>query len=283
MDTDISIARKTLKKKELKRLKSAKKTIENVSILMKGINSVGSGIESGIKILPQKQQQWLSKNITNIFFKILKSNIKTIDSNKKFKLSSDATFKLLVGLSGVGSGFFGSFNILGSSIFVSELYFSTRMMMRSILEIARSEGEDIYDINTQLACVQVFALGGNSTADNSIDSAYYATREAMASALQKANDYIAENGVKGLEKVKMGNSNPVLLMIGLIATRLTIQISEKFLSRAVPVIGAASGGALNYFYIEHYQKIARAHFKIRGLERDYGQDTVQAAYEAIEI
>ena len=54
MDTDASKVRKTLKKKELKRLKSAKKTIENVSVLMKGMNSVGSGIESGIKILPQK-------------------------------------------------------------------------------------------------------------------------------------------------------------------------------------------------------------------------------------
>tara|TARA_R110002049_G_scaffold151160_1_gene314715 strand:+ start:30696 stop:31559 length:864 start_codon:yes stop_codon:yes gene_type:complete len=274
---------KALNETELAELKSAKNNLEKIGSIMKGINKVGSGFESGIKVLPEKQQIWLSKNISNILFKILKSNINAIKNNKTFKTSSDSTFKALVGLSGIGSGFFGSFNILGSSIFISELYFSTRIMMRSILEIAKSEGENIYEIETQLACIQVFALGGNSTAKNAAKSPYYSTREAMANALESANNYLKKNGVEGLEDMSMYNTNPVLMMIGLIATRLTIQITEKFISRAVPIIGAASGGALNYFYIEHYQKIARAHFIVRRLERENNKDIVKKAYNTIII
>ena len=37
---------------------------------------------------------------------------------------------------------------------------STIIMLRSIAEIARSEGEDLSDPETALSCVQVFALGG---------------------------------------------------------------------------------------------------------------------------
>lgn len=264
-------------------LRLAKSNLENIGSIMKGINKVGSSIESGINYLPEKQQKWLSKNVSNILFKILKSNIKTIENNKTFNTSSDSTFKAIVGLSGIGSGFFGSFNILGSSIFISELYFSTRIMMRSILEIARREGEDIYDIDTQLACIQVFALGGNSTAENTANSPYYSTRKAMAKALDDANDYLKKYGVKEIKEMSMYNTNPVLMMIGLIATRLTIQITEKFISRAVPIVGAASGGALNYLYIEHYQKIAKGHFVVRRLERENNKDVVQDAYNTIKI
>jgi hypothetical protein len=267
---------------DLKKLKSAKRNIQNIRMMMKGVNQVGKRIESGINALPEKQQKWLSHNISNILFKILKSNIKTIENNKHFKTTSKTTYKTIVGLSGIGSGFFGSFNLIGSSVFISELYFSTRIMMRSILEIAYSEGEDIYDIDTQLACIQVFALGGNSTAENKESSPYYATREAMETALNKANEYIEVNGVEGLDKKTLGNTNPVLMLIGLITTRLTIQITEKFISRAVPIIGAASGGALNYFYIDHYQKIAKSHFVIRKLEKVYGKDEVREMFSTIE-
>lgn len=156
-------------------------------------------------------------------------------------------------------------------------------MMRSILEIAKNESEDIYDIDTKLACIQVFALGGNSTAKNVASSAYYSTREAMAEALNDANEYLKKNGVEGLEEMSLYNTNPVLMMIGLIATRLTIQITEKFISRAVPIVGAASGGALNYLYIDHYQKIARAHFTIRRLERENSKAVVQSIYNISTI
>src|SRR5262249_33264605 len=47
-----------------------------------------------------------------------------------------------------------------------ELPISTVIMLRSIAEIARSEGEDLADPETALACIEVFALGGRASGDD---------------------------------------------------------------------------------------------------------------------
>ena len=45
-----------------------------------------------------------------------------------------------------------------------ELPISTIIMLRSIADIARSEDEDLRTIEAQLACLEVFALGGRKKA-----------------------------------------------------------------------------------------------------------------------
>ncbi len=282
---NVSVVNKTriLDDADLDALKLAKSSIKNLGVVMDSLNKVGDKIESAIKTLPESQQKWLAKKVSNILFKILKGNISTIDRGKSFKNSSDSKYKILVSASGVGSGLFGSFNLIGATVFVSELYYSTRIMLRSILDIASGEGEDINDYDTQLACIQVFALGGNPDEGHSAETAYYSTRFAMAAAVRGASTYLAKHGIAGLGKLMMTNANPVLMMIGLIATRLSIQVSEKFVSRAVPIVGAIGGGALNFVYIDHFQKMAKSHFTIRRLERKYGQSVVKTAYEALDV
>ena len=51
----------------------------------------------------------------------------------------------------------GSFGLAALAI---ELPISTIIMLRSIGDVARSEGEDLTSSETALACLQVFALGG---------------------------------------------------------------------------------------------------------------------------
>ena len=280
IDTSVD---KSMSKEDLAELKVAKARMKDIGLIMRGLNKVGSGIESGLQSLPEKQQKWLSKNISNILFKILKSNISSMERKKKFKEPSNFTYKALVGASGAGSGFFGSFNPIGATVFVSELYLSTRWMMRSILDIARHEGEDIYELETQLACMQVFALGGDSSEDDNSETSYYATRMAMAAAVRSATSYISKYGLSGLGKMMMTTANPVLMMIGLIASRLSIQISEKFIAQAAPVVGAAGGGAINYVFMDHFQNMAKSHFTIRRLERKYGEAVVKSYYNQLKI
>ena len=64
------------------------------------------------------------------------------------------------------------------------------------MDIARSQGEDIHNIETQLACLQVFALGGTSEYDDELDTSYYATRAALHTTMNQASAYITENGTK---------------------------------------------------------------------------------------
>ena len=266
---------------DLKQLQIAQDTIQDVGFLMRAMNRVGATVETGLHFLSDKQQEWLNTHIHSILLKVLKSNLRTMDKKGQFKEPSSSTYKLLVSATGAGSGLLGAANPLGASVFAAELLISTKFMMRSIMDIARSEGEDIYDVDTQLACLQVFALGGTAKDDDSIDTGYYATRVAMGTALKGAGAYISKNGLQGIGKIMMGSINPVIKMLGLIASRFTVQVSEKFVAQAVPLVGAAGGGLVNYLFIDHFQNMARAHFVIRRLERKYGQDVVKSYYNEL--
>jgi hypothetical protein len=76
-----------------------------------------------------------------------------------------------------------------------ELPISTTIMLRSIADIARSEGEDIRLAESKLACVEVFALGGRVSKDDAAESGYFAVRAALAKAVSEAAEFIAERGL----------------------------------------------------------------------------------------
>jgi hypothetical protein len=149
--------------------------------------------------------------------------------------------------------------------------------MRSIMDIARSEGEDLYDIETQLSCLQVFSLGGSSKDDDGLETSYYTSKIALDNALKGASSYVTKNGINSI-KFLLNSSNPLMKLISNITSRFTIQVSEKFIAQAIPLIGAAGGGSINYLFINHFQKMAKAHFTIRRLERKYGEDLVKTKY-----
>ena len=46
-------------------------------------------------------------------------------------------------------------------------------MLRSIADIARSEGESISALQIKMTCLEVFALGGKSDSDDGSETGYY--------------------------------------------------------------------------------------------------------------
>ena len=264
-------------------LMKAKREMENIGLVMKTMNRIGGSIETGLKRIPSKQQQWLQSKVNETLLLLVKSNLATMQKGNAFKEPSSATYKALVTSTGALSGIFGSTTGLGTAIFTSELIISTKFIMRSIMDIARSEGEDLYDPETQMACLQVFALGGDSKDDDGLETSYYTSRYVMDAAVKNATSYIAKNGIGGLNKLLAGSSNPLLKLISSIASRFTVQVSEKFVAQAVPIIGAAGGGSINFMFIHHFQKMARAHFTIRRLERKYGQEAVKQKYIEVGV
>jgi hypothetical protein len=156
-----------------------------------------------------------------------------------------------------------------------ELPLSTMIMFRSVADIARSEGEDIRSIYTKLACLEVFALGGKSSKDDATETGYFAVRMALASAMSKAINYIAQKGL-------MEEGAPVLVrLITKIASRFSVVVSEKVAAQAVPIVGAVGGALVNTIFMDHFQDIARGHFIIRRLERFYDPKEVQRQYEGL--
>lgn len=171
----------------------------------------------------------------------------------------------------------GAFGIASLPI---ELPISTLLMLRSIAAIARTEGENLAETETALACLEVFALGSQeggepgAQASASAESGYFALRALLAQSVTEAARFIVERGV-------IEESAPVMLrFVSQIATRFGLVVSQKVAAQAVPFLGAAGGAAINYAFIDHFQALARGHFIVRRLERIYGADLVRTEFDA---
>lgn len=270
--------------KDLETLKHAKFTMQNLGWAIRNVNKIGNTVETGISYVPEKVLVKVQSITQVVLLKIIKANLLTIQKNKTFNKPAKNTYKGIVTGTGALSGFFGSTTGFGTAIFASEVTLTTKFLMRTIMDIARSEGEDIYTLEGQMACLQVFALGGESKDDDGMETSYYTTRIALNSTINK----VSASGLKaGLDSLVKGasvlGSNYIGNYISKIAGRLSLIISEKFLAQAVPIIGAVGGGGLNYVFVDHFQKMASAHFTIRHLERKYGEAEIKLAYETITI
>ncbi|WP_375464684.1 EcsC family protein [uncultured Methylobacterium sp.] len=185
--------------------------------------------------------------------------------------SSAFKHKAMAALSGAVGGAFGLATL------AVELPVSTTLMLRSIAEIAREEGEDLEAPEGPLACVQVFALGGRGSGSDEgtglTESGYFAVRAALAKTMAEAARYAGS-------KTLLDQSAPAFIRFtAQIAARFGIVVSQKVAAQAVPLLGAVGGAAVNAAFMSHFQSMARAHFTVRRLERAYGQPTVRAAYE----
>ena len=147
--------------------------------------------------------------------------------------------------------------------------------MTIIADIARAEGESVSDLETKLACLEVFALGGKSKEDDGAESGYYAVRTALAKSVLDASEFLTKKAITD-------QGSPILVKFTAeIAKRFGIQVTEKAAAQAVPAIGAAGGAIINTIFIGHYQDMATGHFIIRRLERVYGKELVQKEYNKL--
>lgn len=156
-----------------------------------------------------------------------------------------------------------------------ELPISTMIILRSIADIARREGEDLHDPRTALACLEVFALGAHGRGEDYTDGGYFAVRSLLARTVSEASRYIVAKGIGD-------ESAPALVrLVSQIGSRFGLVVSEKLAAQAVPVIGAAGGAAVNYAFAQHFQSLAFGHFTVRRLERRYGAELVRETYERL--
>lgn len=183
--------------------------------------------------------------------------------------TSENRHKAVAAASGALGGAFGLATL------AVELPFSTTVMLRSIAEIAREEGEDLSTPEGTLACLQVFALGGRNGQDTALaESGYFAVRAALAQTMREAARYAAHRSL-------LDSSAPAFVRFtAQIASRFGLVVSQKVAAQAVPIIGALGGAAVNTAFMDHFQGMARAHFTVRRLERAYGKLAVRQAYNS---
>ncbi len=255
----------TLQTTELAQLKKAKKLLENPNLAIKVTNYIGVPIEKAMKLLPEKAHTMISKAAREALMKALEYSMKTIIDNQKIRTSKRIN-KVLTTLSG---GIGGAFGLAAIPI---ELPVSTMLILKSIAEIARSEGHDINSIQTKLDCLEVFALGGNSKKDDSSDNSYWVMRAVLAKEISDAAKYLSQ---KGLAKE---TAPAIIKLVNKFVARYSVVITEEVAAKAVPIVGAISGAGINIIFMDHFQKMAEGHFIIKRLEKKYGEQEVKEAY-----
>ena len=247
-------------------LQAAVAKLETQGFAMKIASTLGLPIEALLRRLPGPAQSAIQMAVDKALEQCLRIAVKAHKAKSSvviYKRSHTAA----AAITGAIGGFFGPPGLL------VELPITTTLMLHSIVEIARSQGEDFSSPESGLACLEVFALGPQTTHREARESAYYATRTALAQVTREAVSYVTR---KGMAK----ESAPALVsFVGKIASRFGLEVSEKVAAELVPIAGAVGGLTLNVLFSHHFQSLAEGHFTVRRLERKYGSEAVRQAYE----
>lgn len=247
-------------------LEVARNLLEHPGLAAKLTSLLGTPLEKGFALLPARWHKAIQKAVDISLQRALKVALATLGLRPAKKGAFERFHKMaVVGTGGLG----GAFGLAGLPV---ELPVSTTLMLRSIADIARSEGENLNDPEAKLACMSVFAFGGPQESDDAAETGYYAVRAALASSVADAARHLAQ---KGLAR----EGAPALVrFLSVLSSRFGIIVSEKVAAMAIPAIGALGGATINALFIDHFQNMARGHFKIRKLERRYGKEIVEQAY-----
>ena len=249
---------------DLHRLEQARALLERPGLAVCLSDLLGGPIERTVELLPTTIRKRLGIITHHALQRSVDAAARTLEPGRR-----EASPRLHKVLGSVSGGAGGALGIAGLSI---EIPLSTVLIMRSILDVARAEGEDPTSAGTRMAALEVFALGGDSPHDDAAESGYYAVRTVLARAVSEASRHVAQHGV-----VQEG-APAMERLIAMVAARYKIQLTQKAAGMLVPGVGAAAGAAINLLFMDHYQTMSRGHFIVRALERRYDAEAVRLAW-----
>lgn len=242
-------------------LRQACDHLEHPSLAARLSNLVGTPVEVALQLLPKPWYQRVHGVAESAIYKALQAAVGTLHRDEPVR-ASEGFYRAMSAVTGATGGMFGLPGML------VELPITTTLMMRAIADIARSEGEDIHGRDAHRACLEVFALGGRAESDDAAETGYYGVRLALAMYMASLRRNVGGGTAAGLAN-----------LIGAVASRFGVVWSQGAAVRLVPVVGSAAAASVNVIFMRHFQDMARHHFAIRRLERQYGKDLVQANYE----
>jgi hypothetical protein len=239
--------------------------LENRDFAARLSDYAGRPIARAMLLMPKAASDRINKVVETAVLNSLNIAIRSIEPHSR-RPPAHRIASLLAGISGGVGGFFG---IAALPI---ELPVTTTLMLRAIADIARHHGEDLSTIEARLACVEVFALGTPAPGKRT-DIGYYASRALISRLTADAAAIFAERGLANV-------SAPVVSSLATeIAMRFGIVVTERSAASALPVLGAVGGATVNMIFMNHFQRVARGHFAIRRLERQYGAGLVRRLYD----
>jgi hypothetical protein len=254
-------------------LKAAVAVLEAPGFVARVSGLIGTPVEKALAKLPKNAHAMVAKATRKAIEGALKVALRTMDRSQPAQDAAPASWDRLHVMASMASGGVGGFFGLGA--LAVELPISTTIMMRSIADIARSEGADLADPTIQVECLQVLALGGRTAAHDAAESSYYTTRLGLATAIREMAAFVTKHGFNK-------EVGPVVVrLLSVVMSRFEPAVAAKVASQAMPAIGALGGMTINALFMNHFQDMAHGHFTVRRLEGKYGVERVRAEYEAI--
>ena len=264
----------TMSGREYVELCEAARKLETQSLAMKVADRIGVPVETLLHMLPKGAQKSVGAAVQKALEQCLQVALhvgrKPGVLSQPFRRPTPhrRVHVAAAAVSGAVGGFFGLPGML------VELPITTTLMLHSIVEIARAQGEDLSDPANALACLEVFALGpGGKVHAEALESAYYVSRAALAQATREATHFLVQKGA-----AKEG-APALVSFLSRVAARFGMEVSEKVAAELVPIAGALGGLTLNVMFSRHFQDVAEGHFTVRRLERKYGAEVVRVQYE----
>jgi hypothetical protein len=269
-----SVVKPTLTDEDLAALREAVILLEQDTFTETVMNTVGKFVGGGMNLatrfLPDKMRVNSSAWLEDVLAKAFDRVVLTIDRDGKGLtgrrwLDAPLSSSWIDGASAIVTGALGGVGGLATT--AVELPVTTAFLMRGIAQIAVREGEDLNKDEGKLECLKVFALGGRTSSDDAADAGYYSMRLAVAEAIPKlAHKTLQELLPRLLTKV---------------AQRFSVPVATKIGSQAAPGIGGAAGALINLAFVDHFQRKAMGHFRVRRLERTYGSAAIKELYEEL--
>jgi hypothetical protein len=255
---------------DLADLRRAKSLLENPGLAIKIASSLGKPVEWGLAKLPERARDMVVSATRKAMDAALAVALRTLDREARDEPRNWLHRAAVMATGGAG----GAFGLVALPF---ELPISTVVMLRSIADQARAQGEDLAQTEARMNCMMVLGLGGRSASDDAADTGYFAVRAALAKAVAEVVEYFAER--TAAEAIADRSAPALARLVASLATRFAPAVADKMAAQLVPVVGAVGGAAINTLFIHHFQDMAWAHFTMRRLERKAGAQDVRAAFD----
>ncbi len=143
----------------------------------------------------------------------------------------------------------------GLATALAELPVTVTLMLRAIQEEARAQGFDPDDPAIRREALRVFAAGSPLARDDGANTAFIGARLTLT-------------------------GPAVHRMIAAVAPRIAAALGPKVAAQAIPVLGAATGAAVNAAYMAWFRDLAAVRFGLLRLAMAHDPDRVLSAFRA---
>ena len=259
-----------MQSEDLEDLRIAKRKLESPSLTVELAALIGQPLEAGFKLLPKRFSGQVQSITQAALLRAIDIAITSLGKNPKSG-KREAMHRWLSAGSGAIGGAVGLWSL------PVEIPISTALVLRSIADIARDEGHDLTRLDVRMACLEVFALGGASSQDNAAESSYWLIRGSLSKAFADAATHFAQRGLAA------EGAPPLVRLATTLASRFSVNFSAQAAAKAIPIVSAVSGAAINLLFMQHFQEMARGHFIVKRLEAKYGSETVQQIYTSLDV